>query len=75
MIFYSTNNSSLLELYGTIVQSIYGVVMLIAPTSVLLVISLMYTEESYSKWVKYIWKFVLAVLVAVLIAITIAAVI
>ena len=60
---------------GTIVQSIYGVVMLIAPTSVLLVIGLMYTEESYSKWVKYIWKFVLAVLVAVLIAITIAAVI
>ena len=75
MIFYSTNNNSLLELYGTIVQSIYGVVMLIAPTSVLLVISLMYTEETYSKWFKYIWKFVLAVLVAVLIAITIAAVI
>lgn len=75
MIFYSTNNSTLLELYGVIVQSIYGVVMLIAPTSVLVMVSLMYTEESYTKWVKYIWKFVLAVLVAVLIAITIASII
>lgn len=75
MLYYATNNNDMLPIFGLITQAIYGVVMLIAPSSILLMVGLGYTEESYSKWFKYIWKFLLAVLVAVLIAITIAALI
>lgn len=71
-IFYSANKQELLSLYGLIIQTTYNTVMLIAPSSVLLMIGLAYVEEGYCKWVKYIWKFVLAVFVATLISITIA---
>lgn len=67
-----TSASELKELYGLVAQVTYGLAMLIAPTSVLLMVGLSYVEESYSKWFKYIWKFLLAVLVACLIAVTVA---
>lgn len=71
-LFYSVNKQELLNIYGLIIQTVYNTVMLIAPSSVLLMIGLSYVEEGYCKWVKYIWKFVLAVFVATLISITIA---
>lgn len=64
-----------MELYGLISQLTYGLSMLIAPSSILLIISLCYTEEKYTSWFKYVWKLLLGILVAILIAITIAAVI
>ena len=72
MLYYTTNSQDMLEIYGLVLQSIFGVVMLIAPSSVLIMGSLYYTEESYSKWFKYIWKFLLGVLVLVVIAIVVA---
>ncbi|MBQ1812433.1 MAG: hypothetical protein II119_00570 [Bacilli bacterium] len=71
-LFYSVNKQELLSLYGLIIQTTYNTVMLIAPSSILLMIGLAYVEEGYCKWVKYIWKFVLAVFVATLISITVA---
>ena len=41
--------------------------MLIAPTSVLLMVTLGYVEESYTKWFKYIWKFLVAMLVVIIV--------
>lgn len=73
MIYKLTSNDALLSLYGLVVQFTYGFTMLIAPSSILLMIGLCYTEEKYTKWVKYIWKLLLAVLVACLLAVTIAA--
>lgn len=71
-LYYSVNKQELLTLYGLIIQTTFNTVMLIAPSSILLMVGLAYVEEGYCKWVKYIWKFVLAVFVAVLIAITVA---
>ena len=71
-LYYSVNNKELLSLYGLIIQTTFGTVMLLAPSSVLLMMGLAYVEEGYGKWFKYIWKFVLATFVAVLIAITVA---
>ena len=71
-LYYSINNEAALSLYGLIIQTTFSTVMLIAPSSVLLMIGLAYVEEDYSKWFKYIWKFSLAVFVAVLIAISVA---
>lgn len=72
-ILYSvTANDAMVELYGLIIQITYGFGMLIAPSSILLMISLYYLGEGYTKWFKYIWKLLIVVLAACLIAITIA---
>ncbi len=58
------------DYYGVIafiMQSIYNLVMLIAPTSVGLVIGLYYLDIPYGKWFKYIWKVLLALLVVIII--------
>lgn len=72
LIYSVTANDAMLELYGLIVQVTYGFTMLIAPSSVLLMISLYYLGEGYTKWFKYIWKLLIVVFAACLIAITIA---
>lgn len=65
-------DKKMLELYGLIIQIAYGFVMLIAPSSILLMVGLNYVEEDYTKWFKYIWKFLVVVFAACLIAITIS---
>ena len=72
LIYNISSNDAMLELYGLIVQFAYGFTMLIAPSSILLMVGLCYLEEKYTKWIKYVWKFVLAILVLCLIAITVA---
>jgi uncharacterized ion transporter superfamily protein YfcC len=66
---YAIGNEDMLTTYGYILQVINGLVLLIAPSSVLLMVTLGYTEEKYSSWAKYIWKLLLAVFVIVLISI------
>ncbi len=51
-----------------IMQSIYNITMIIAPTSVGLVIGLYYLDIPYGNWFKYIWKVLLSVFVVVIIA-------
>ena len=53
-------------------QSIYGVVMFIAPTSALLVFGLEYLQLPYKEWVKNVWKLVLVLLAVSLIILLIA---
>ena len=65
-------DKKMLELYGLIIQITYGFVMLIAPSSILLMVGLNYVEEDYTKWFKYIWKFLVVTFAACLIAITIS---
>lgn len=58
-------------LVGIITQGIHGLVMLIAPTSVILIAGLKYFDVSYKEWFKNIWKYLLVALIAVIIIITI----
>ena len=74
MMLYATASSSVAEIWGLITQVVYGFVMLIAPTSVLLMVILGYVEESYTKWIKYIWKFLAAVLILCVAAILVASI-
>ena len=55
----SLTNKADLSVYAIMFQSIYGVVQIIAPTSVLLIIGLSYLEIPYKTWIKYIWRFVI----------------
>lgn len=50
-----------------IMQSIHYLTMMIAPTSVMLIIGLYYLNVPYTKWFKYIWKVLLSILVIILI--------
>lgn len=55
-------DASLYPLISVISQSIYGLVMLIAPTSAILIGTLSYLDISYGQWIKHIWKLFLQLL-------------
>lgn len=48
-------------------QSMYGLTMLFAPTSVILISTLAYTDVSYGKWLKAVWKLLLELFMAIFI--------
>lgn len=58
-------------LASLIIQTLYGLVMLIAPTSVLLIAGLSYFEISYKDWFKNIWKLLLQLFIVVVLIIVI----
>lgn len=51
-----------LPIIGVLLQSMYGLVMLVAPTSIFLMGGLAYLNVSFKDWIKYIWKFALIAL-------------
>ncbi len=61
-------DTTLYPLIGLIFQAMYGLILLIAPTSFLLMGTLTYLDIPYTQWIKHIWKFFL-VLLAVLVVI------
>ena len=52
-------------------QSLYGAVMLVAPTSIILMGTISYLGVSYKEWLKNIWKFLLEFIVILFIIFTI----
>ena len=63
-----TNNY---QLIAVIFQSLYGIVTLVAPTSIPLMLTLSYTNISYKDWFKYIWKLLVALLVLAFVVFTV----
>jgi len=55
-------DSSLYPLIGVIFQAIYGLALLVAPTSFILMGTLSYLDISYKQWLKHIWKLFLTLL-------------
>ena len=53
--FVSGYDAAAISNAGLIIQSVYGVAMLIFPTSAILIAGLSIFDVSYKKWVKYIW--------------------
>lgn len=64
-----------LNLLSLISQSMYGLTMLAAPTSIILILGLEYLNVSYIKWLKSSWKFLVELLVVILAIIIIVMVI
>ena len=56
---------------GILFQSLYGVTMLVAPTSLILVTVLSYLDISYKNWLKSIWKLLVELFAVLLIVFTI----
>lgn len=59
-------DSANLSIYSVMFQSIYGLVQIIGPTSVLLIVGLSYLDVPYKTWLKYIWRFVVELIIVVL---------
>ena len=59
------------QLIAVMFQTLYGIITLIAPTSIPLMLTLAYTKTSYKDWFKYIWKLLVALLVVAFITFTI----
>ena len=57
---YTDNN--VLALISLMFVNLYSLVMLVAPTSVLLLVSLSISDVKYTEWLKFIWKLVLTLL-------------
>ena len=57
------DDANTLSIMSVMFVNLYSLVMLIAPTSVLLQISLSISDVKYTDWVKFIWKLVLALFV------------
>ena len=60
-------NTDYYGLIAFILQSIYNLMMIIAPTSVGLIIGLYYLDIPYNKWLKFIWKVFLSIFVVIII--------
>ena len=66
-LFFSSLETNLIYVVALIFQTIYGLVMLLAPTSVFLLAGLSYLNVSYKDWIKYIWKFALILLLLIIV--------
>ena len=64
-------NADNYPLIAVVYQAAYGLTMLVAPTSLILMGVLSYLKVSYSKWLKTIWKLLLELLVLLLIVFTV----
>lgn len=60
-----------LSVLSVMYTNLYSLVMLIAPTSVMLLISLAISDVKYTDWVKFIWKLVLTLFVISFIVFTV----
>lgn len=64
-------DTSLYPLIAIIFQTMYGFVMLVAPTSVILMGTLSYLKIPYQEWLKYIWKLLVQLIIVLFIIFTI----
>lgn len=67
--------SANLSVYAIMFQSVYGLVQLVGPTSILLIICLTYLDVPYKTWLKYIWRFIVELIIVILIVLMIVSLI
>ena len=65
--------AEMLPLISFIVQTVYGLVAFITPTSIMLVLGLSYFDISYKEWFKTMWKYLLKTLLILIVVIIIIA--
>ena len=58
-------DSANLSVYAMMFQSLYGLVQIIGPTSLLLIVGLSYLEVPYKTWLRYIWRFVVGLFIII----------
>ncbi len=56
-------DESIYQSVAILLQGIYGVFLLVGPTSLILILGLTYLDIPYTTWLKYIWRFILYLIV------------
>lgn len=64
-------NTDIYPIAGILFQAMYGVSMLVAPTSVVLMVVLNYLDVSFKQWFSAVWKLLLELVVVLLLVFTI----
>lgn len=64
---FALYDKATIPVIAILMQTLYGLVMLIGPTSIFLFAGLTLLDIKYKEWVKYIWKYVLIVLGIILV--------
>ena len=59
----AVTDESILASVAILLQGIYGIFFLVGPTSLILIIGLTYLDIPYTTWLKYIWRFVIALII------------
>ena len=59
-------DTSVYPVLAILFQTMYGLVSLIAPTSILLIIGLVYYDIPYTTWLKFIWRLLLKLIILVI---------
>ena len=62
-----------IDLVHTIFVTMYGLVQIFMPTSIVLMLGLSLTKVDYKEWLKYIWLFVVGMLIVLLVFFTVIA--
>ena len=65
------DDANTLSIISVMFTSLYSLVMLVAPTSVILLISLSISDVKYTDWIKFIWKLAVALFVISFVVFTI----
>ena len=65
--YFASAYASNLSVVSIILQSMFGLVSFFAPTSAMLFVGLSYMEIPYKDWMKYIWKFIIAMLLVIIV--------
>ncbi len=56
-------DESIYSAVSVMLQGIYGLFLLVGPTSLILIVGLSYLDIPYTTWLKYIWRFILALII------------
>ena len=56
---------SMFKVYSLAFQSLYGLINIVGPTSIMLIFALSYSDVPYTTWIKYIWRFVLSLFIII----------
>ena len=65
--YFTTAYASNINVVSIILQSTYGLVSFFAPSSAMLLVGLSYLDIPYKDWMKYIWKFLVAMLIVIIV--------
>lgn len=69
----AVTDESMYATYALTFQTVYGLVSMIAPTSLLVIFAVKYFDIPYTSWVKYIWRFILMLFLLVLLVLLVLA--
>ena len=71
----NVTDESLYSTYALTFQTVYGLVSMIAPTSLLVIFAVKYFDVPYTSFVKYIWRFILMLFLLILLVLLVLALI